>query len=120
MAYEISGFDYGTLQANVDLSGNQFYCAIQDPTTGNVLLAGAAQLGVIGVIQNKPKATQAVTLRHTGITKASCGAAVTRGDALQTAATGRVITRTATNPIIGYALDTTTAAGQLATCLLGQ
>ncbi len=54
----------------------------------------------------------------TGTELVLSGGAVNVGDALQTDASGRAITRTSTNPVVGRALTAATAAGQLIEALL--
>jgi uncharacterized protein DUF2190 len=100
------------------------------PVPGNqyrfVKLTGAHKVGLctaatdaaIGVMQNKPQVTnQAATVAIEGVTLVVSGAAVTAGTAVGPDTAGRAIAAAA-NPVIGYAIDAATAAGQLIPVLL--
>lgn len=82
-----------------------------------------AQATVAGqVVKGVARSSAADTLNFPidvkGTTEAESGAAVAVGDALMSDASGRVVLRTATNYIVGYALKAATAAGQYIEVLL--
>lgn len=113
MSYEIPGFKLGTLKASADLSANQYHFA-SISGTGTVGLCGAG-LEAIGVIQNKPASGDVVELDCDGVTKVVAGAAITPGTEARVMSdgTGRAITATSTNKVLGFALEAATAAGQI-------
>jgi len=77
-------------------------------------LSTSATDQVVGVLQNKPQATgDACTIGYVGISKVEAGAAVAAGAQIQSDTTGRAITQTSTNPVLGYAIHSAGAAGQL-------
>lgn len=108
----------GTLGSPANNSGVQYRFV---KLTGEHIcgLAAAATDQVIGVLQNKPQAAgDACTVGVWGVSKVECGAAVAAGAQLQTDTVGRAITQTSTNPVVGYAIHSTAAAGQLVAVLL--
>ena len=108
MPYEIPGDPQFTLPAAVDLRTQQFRLVTVDASgLANLPAAGAA---VIGVCQNKPNVGEAVTIVGGGIFQVICGAAVTAGQALQSDATGAVITKAA-GIGVGRALESAAGAG---------
>lgn len=94
-----------------------------------VKVTGAHQVGLVtantdlavGVLQNKPQVTgQAATVGYQGVSNVIAGAAVTAGDKVSSDATGRAITTPGTGSpvVLGIALASATAAGQLIPVLL--
>jgi Uncharacterized conserved protein (DUF2190) len=77
----------------------------------------AGQL-VKGVAQSPQIAGRDYPIVVIGAQEIESGAAFAVGAALMTDATGRVITQTASNYIVGYALEAATAAGQAIEVLL--
>lgn len=81
-------------------------------------LAAAVNDPIVGVLQNKPQAAgNAATVAVWGISKVECAGAIAAGAAVGTDTTGRA-TPAGANPVLGYALHSTAAAGELCTVLL--
>lgn len=113
MSYEIPGFKLGTLKASADLSAKQYHF-VSISGTGTVNSTGAG-LGAVGVVQNKPASGEAAEIDCDGVTKVVAGAAITPGTEarVMSDANGAAITATATNKVLGVALEAATAAGQV-------
>lgn len=115
MAYEIPGLTF-TLPAAADLSGSQFrFVNVDANAKAAVPAAGGA---VIGVRNNKPKANEATTIVHSGISIVEAGGAVAAGAEVTTDATGRAIAPAAGNRVAGVALETASGAGVFIAVLL--
>jgi hypothetical protein len=98
--------DGGNNVAGVDLSANQFYCVKQSTSTDRmVILANSGGEAIRGVLQNKPKASQATNICTLGITKAIIGATVATGVRLMTDASAKLITATGTNHCVAIAME---------------
>lgn len=96
--------------ADVDLSASQFLLA-RYTSTGTVEVNTTAGTKCIGVINDKPKAGDAVNIMNIGESKVIAGAAVAVGDLLQNDGSGRAITRTGTNEIVGVAMQAASGVG---------
>lgn len=133
MAYEIQGFDIGTLEAGSDLSTHQHKFVLVN-SSGQVALAGAGG-PAIGVLQNKPSAQgHSASVRVLGVSKVVAGAAVTRGDQVASDANGKAATASQANTrtddtgvvsdpligsnVLGIALETAAADGDIISVLL--
>jgi len=103
-----------TQTANADLSaaGTQ-YKIVKIVSLGKVDLTSAATDKPLGVLQNRPIAGQAAEVRVDGTTKCVCGAAVTAGQEIMSDASGRGITATTTNEVVGIAVTSTANANEL-------
>lgn len=109
----------GTLGSPSNPSGLQYRFVILTGEHTAGLAATANLASVIGVLQNKPQNTgDSATIGIYGISKVECAAAVAAGAALENDNVGRCLTQTSTNPILGYAIHSTAAAGQLVSVLL--
>lgn len=107
-----------TYPASADLSASQF-CFVNINTSGQLALPSGAGVGCDGVLQDKPKAiTQGGSLCVLGQTKVLAGAAVAIGDSISCDSSGRGITTTSTNKVLGKAVSAASAAGQLFTMLI--
>lgn len=86
---------------------------VSSPT--QVVTTTAATQIPLGVLQNRPASGQAAEVRvNSGsTTKCVCGAAVTAGQEIMSDASGRGITATTTNEVIGIALTSTANANEL-------
>lgn len=73
----------------------------------------------IGVAQQAAAAGQAVRVCVLGVTKVNAGAAVTKGDTLQTDATARAIAATTADEVLGVAVEAAAAAGDVITAIIG-
>lgn len=112
MSYEVPGFKIGTLTASADNSGNQFrYAKVSGSGTATVCAAPADV--ALGVIQNKPKAGEAVDVMVTGVSKVVAGAAVAAGAEVGPDAQGRAIAAVTGTRAFGIALEAASAAGQI-------
>lgn len=98
-------------------------CIIASGVADNTgLQAGAAAADIIGVSQGASRnytdddaaeAGEQVQLQMGRIWRVEAGAAVTAGDRLATDADGKVVTAVATNPVVGVALEASSADGDL-------
>lgn len=113
MAYEIPGFSF-TLPAKVDLNNQWRFVNID--ATGNALYA-SADGRVIGVLNNKPKATQPATIVQNGVAMVEAGAAIALGADVSAGANGVALTA-ASGIKTGVALEAATATGQIIAVLL--
>lgn len=86
---------------------------------GIATVAGAATQTVVGVLQNKPQVTgQAATVGYHGVTNVMAGAAIASGANVTTDATGRAVTATGTDVVLGVALAAASGANTLLPVLL--
>jgi hypothetical protein len=118
MAIETAGLDLSVVVANADLSASQF-CGVKIATADfGVSLASTGGEAILGILQNKPLATQAADVRFVGVSKAKAGASYSRGALLMTDTSGRFITATATNHAVAMALEAAAAANEIRTVLI--
>lgn len=107
-----------TLEAGSDLSAGQFRFVLV-ASDGQVDLVASAGGDADGVLLNKPDAAgRAAEVAVSGIVKVVSGAAVTRGDKVQSDAAGRALTAASGDHVLGKALTSSGAAGQLIEVLL--
>jgi hypothetical protein len=99
--------DGSQVTAAADLSAKQFYC-VKLTAARAVNLASTGGEAIYGILQNDPKSGEAAAVGIFGISKALVGTGgVTAGDSLMTeTSTGKVVTKTSTNVVIGIALAT--------------
>jgi hypothetical protein len=104
-----------TAAADLSAATNQFR-AVKLTAAQAVNLASTGGEAIYGILQNTPASGQPADVGIFGISKALIGVGgVTAGDTLQTeTATGKLITKSSTNTVVGIAL-TTNAAGELCT-----
>ena len=108
MAYEVPGLMITGI-ANADFTAEQYKgCKLN--SSGLIVLAGLNEVNILGVIQNKPGAGEAVTVMVDGVSIGIAGAAVNPGP-VSMDAQGRFIQTTTVNPRVGYALEGAGAAG---------
>lgn len=106
-----------TMEAGQDLSAKQFYGVVM-ASDGQIDPAGAG-VQINGFLQDDPAAAgRAALVQIAGTTKASAGAAITRGAKVMMNAEGQVITATATNFIVGFALSTASADNDIIEVLI--
>lgn len=85
-----------TLQAQTDLSANQFYFVVLQ-SSGFIVTAGSGATGprATGVLQDKPKGTTAVPVRaevrYGGISKVVAGGTFAIGDLVASNTTGQAV-----------------------------
>jgi len=96
-----------TLEAGADLSAKQFFF-VSVSADGQVDPTGdGAQAD--GVLQNDPSAAgRAAEVAYAGVTKVSCGGAVTRGGPVSSDASGEAVNSATGDVILGTALETGT------------
>lgn len=100
--------------AGADLTAKQFFLVKLSTSADDTVLLAAANTDVVyGVLTNKPNTGQAAEVQIVGVAKVVAGAAFTRGDALMSDANGNAITKTSTNPIFGYALESAGGSGEI-------
>jgi hypothetical protein len=98
--------------AAVDLSALQFTCVILN-TAGKIAAAGAG-VNVYGILYSQPTADRAGAVAVGGEPKALAGAAIANaGVKLMCDATGRLVTATAGNHVVGESCEAATGAGAI-------
>jgi len=97
----------------------QFLC-VKVNATRSVAVTSASTDVVHGILQNDPKAGQAAQVVYNGVSKAMAGASFSAGVRLMSDTLGRVITAgaTTTNSVLGVAIESATATGQIVTILV--
>lgn len=109
-----------TYVAGADLSTLQFCMVYVDSSgTAQVWVTGKHP---IGVLQDKAASGKACSVRELGHTKAVAGGTITKGDPLKpVTATGRLVTGIyGTDKIVGVAMETATATGQIIEVVLSR
>ena len=99
---------------SADLSTKQFYAVKEGTTNRSMALVAAVTDRPLGILQDKPKANQAGAVAVAGQSKAVSDGTTTIaiGDLLGCDTSGRVVKNTtADRPVIGRALEPSTAAG---------
>lgn len=103
----------GNLVAGSDFSTTGQFLAVKASTSTDrqVVLASTGGEAISGILQNTPKSGEAAEVTYIGYTKAQAGAGGwTRGDQLMTeAATGKLVTKTSTNVVVGVARESVSA-----------
>ncbi|MCL6597950.1 MAG: DUF2190 family protein [Alicyclobacillus macrosporangiidus] len=115
MAFEVDQLTI-SLPCATDLSTKQ-YCAVTVDGNGNAALPADGGVAV-GVLQNNPKAGQTAAVRVAGVTYMVASAAVNAGQLVTTDANGQAKPAAAGNHVVGIALDTVAAAGEVVSVLL--
>lgn len=94
-----------TLEAAEDLSAVQFYAVGLD-SNGKACIADGDEVISFGILQNKPKITEAAGIRRAGKSKAIVAGSITIGDQLKPdGSTGRLTTASANDRYIAIALQ---------------
>lgn len=106
------------LTAAADLSGKQYHIVRGSAANAVNQASNAAATSVLGVLQNKPKITEAAAVGFLGVSKIVAGAAVTAMDLISTNASGRAITCVSGAVYIGRALEAAGADGDVITAVL--
>lgn len=96
--------------AAVDLLTRYRYVTLDNTGKATLPAAGAR---VVGVVEEPAVAGRPLTYAVGGRLKVEAGAAVAAGALVQTDATGRAITQTSTNIVLGIARTAASAAGVL-------
>jgi hypothetical protein len=105
MSQRVRDFEKSFTSTN-DLSTKQYYIVAADTSNDeSIILAAAATDPVLGVLQNKPKATHPALVAFLGTSKVVAGGTITRGDRVTANASGQAITTTTTgHSVLGRAL----------------
>lgn len=107
-----------TLRAAGDLSASQ-NCFVLVNSDGRVAVVASAGGDADGVLQNDPAAIdREAEVAFSGVVKVVAGDAVTRGAKVQSDALGRAITAASGDHVLGRALETAGAAGDIIAVLL--
>jgi len=103
-----------TLKASADLTAKQYHL-VKVSGEQTVTFSAAGTDNTIGVLQGKPNTNEPAQVRTVQglVTKAVAGAAIAAGALVMSNAAGRVITRTATNHVVGRALQAAAADGEV-------
>lgn len=115
MSFEIPGFSFSR-NAGADLSAEQ-HKFVKIDSSGDIVLTGSTEASA-GVLQNDPLQTEPGTVLNVGISKVVAGAAVAAGAFVMSDGSGRAITATATNRVLGTALEAAGAADEKIAVLL--
>lgn len=101
-------------------NGSGQFCAVQLSASADrtSLLVSSGGGAIYGILQNTPLLGDAADVCLVGISKAVGGASITRGAALMTDSSARLITQTGSNVIVGYALESCGAAGDIFTAFI--
>lgn len=84
-----------------------------------VIQTAATTDNSIGVAAEAAVSGDAVAVKTAGVVKVEAGAAVTRGVQVMSDSSGRVVDATATNKVLGIALEAASAAGEIISVKLG-
>jgi hypothetical protein len=109
-----------TMKAGADLSAVQYHI-MRDLASGNQtnIASDATNTGAIGVLQNKPAATdRAASIAYAGTSKVVAGGSVTMGDLVTTNSSGRGATAGSGDMVVGRALQTSSTDGEVITAVL--
>lgn len=118
MAYEGDLKIIPGLVAAADLSAKQ-HTAIVIDSNGKAAANTTAGGPVQGVLQDKPDAAdKSASVAYSGVTKCVIGAAVAKGDLVQSDTSGRAIPTAATKFFFGTALEGASNAGEIISVLL--
>jgi hypothetical protein len=115
MAFEVDQLTI-SLPCATDLSAKQ-YCAVTVDGNGNAALPADGGVA-IGVLQNNPKAGQTAAVRVAGVSYMVASAAVNAGQLVTTDANGQAKPAATGNHVVGIALDSVAAAGEIVSVLL--
>jgi hypothetical protein len=121
VAYENIKYTVPGLQAGADLSAKQFYFVKNHTTAKQVVVAGDGE-AAIGVLQDKPDAAgkSATVAVAPSTSKVVAGGAISAGAKVASDAAGKAATAASGEYVQGFALDASTADGDLITVQLAQ
>lgn len=96
-------------------NGSGQFLAVQLSTSADrtSLLVSSGGVAIYGILQNTPAQGDAADVCLFGLTKAVGGAAITRGASLMVDSSGRLVTATSTNVIVGYAVESCSGANDI-------
>lgn len=117
MAYEIPGFSF-PLPSGADFSASKQFRFVDVNATGKAVNPAAGG-SVIGVRQTRPRANEATTIVHSGVSIVEAGGVIDAGALIASDANGLAVTAAAGNTTVGRALEAATASGiQIAVLLI--
>lgn len=111
MALE-QNLDARTYESDADLSSSQFRF-VKLTATGTVEACSVAGEQAVGVLQNDPEANRAANVAVGGRSKVEAGAAVSIDDDVATDASGKAVTATTSDVILGKARSAAGADGEI-------
>jgi hypothetical protein len=117
MATENNTGDDLSYITSADLSALQYHLVKDDGLGGLVSCTAASDVSV-GILQNNPASGRDAQVRPVGISKVVCGAAVAAGDLLTSDSTGRAVTASTHNMVVGQARTAGAGAGTVISCSL--
>lgn len=106
------------VQAAADLSGKQYHFVRLSAANQVNQASEAANSGLVGVLQNKPRSGEFATVAYAGLSKVVAGDAITVGDIITTNSSGRAVTVASGQMAAGRALEAAGANGDVITALL--
>lgn len=106
-----------SLEAGEDLDSYQHY-AVGLNSSGEMILADGDEVCFIGILQGKPKDTEAGAVAIGGITKAVLGGSVSVGDPLKPDGSAGKLVEQTSGESVGRVLKIDGVSGQIATVLL--
>lgn len=113
-----------SFRAAADLTTKQWHImrvvAAGPPPTCNIAsnALAAANVGMVGVLQNAPNTDEPATVANDGLSKVVAGAATSAWAWITTDASGRAINASSGDVAIGRATESAGAAGQVISVLL--
>jgi hypothetical protein len=120
MASMVPGDIVSGVTAENDLSAKQYYILEWGTAAGQVDVCDGTGDAPIGVLQNKPRATEYASYMINGTSKVVSGAAVSIGDTVGTDASGKAVAKTADAAlIIGVAKTASGGDGEIIEVQLG-
>lgn len=108
-------YNPGTPLSGPNGSGQFLAVKLSASADRTATLANTGGEVIYGILQNTPVLGDVADVCLAGITKAVGGAAITRGAQLMTDTSGRLITATSGNQVVGVALESCGAANNLFT-----
>lgn len=98
-----------TFVAVEDLSTYQYFLVVN--STGGVGRVGTAGARLAGILQNKPKASEAADVTMLGYSRVKAGGTIALGDAISSTASGTATSAASGDYIIGQAITAVASGG---------
>lgn len=112
MAFENVKLLVGEYVAASDLSADQYKFVMFDAGT-DVVLADAANILTLGVLQDQPASGEVCTIGNGGVSKVVTAGALARGAFVTPDASGLAVAAAADEPYYGMALTASAGAGEV-------
>lgn len=100
-----------TSDADLSADGAGMFRGVKFTSTG-FALCGANDVNFVGVLQNDPKLGESGTIKHSDVSKAIAGAAISKGALVTTDAAGRFVTATTGQNVCGRARSAAGGSGE--------